>query len=80
MKPLTIFHIFNFTSDVQNKSHHLSPNSHWTITAAALPRINHIRKHEKNITWTSRYHTRNPYPHTTKITRDREDDGTMETI
>ena len=27
------FTFFNFTSDVHNKNHHLSPNSHWNITA-----------------------------------------------
>ena len=58
---------FNFTSDAQSKNHHLSPNSHWTITAAASPRI-----YETNITWTTPYHT--------KTTRDHEDDGIMETI
>ena len=35
-----------------------STNSHWTITAAALPRINHIRRYETNITWTTHYHIR----------------------
>ena len=47
--PPTFFTFFNFTSDVHNKNQHLPPNSHWTITAA-LPRINHIRINEKNIT------------------------------
>ena len=56
IKPPTIFHIFNFTLDVHNKNHHLPPNSHWTITAA-LPRINHIRRYQKNITGTTHYHT-----------------------
>ena len=54
--------------------------SHWTITAAALPRINHIRRHEKHIIWKTHYHTRNPYPHTTKTTGDHEGDGIIETI
>ena len=52
------FTFFSFTSDVQNKYHHLSPNSHWTITVAALPRIKHIRTYETNITWTTQYHIR----------------------
>ena len=30
------FRFFNFTSEGHNKNHHLSPNSHWTITAADL--------------------------------------------
>ena len=56
IKPPTIFHFFNFTSHVHIKNHHLPPNSHWNITAA-LPRINHIRRFEKKITWTIHYQT-----------------------
>ena len=59
IKPPTIFHILQF--------HITRTNSHWTITTA-LPRTNHIRKYEKNITWKTHYHARNPYPHTTKTT------------
>ena len=58
-KPPTIFSsFFNFTSNVHNKNHHLSRNSQWTITAAAIHRINHILRYEKNDTWTTHYHIR----------------------
>ena len=49
-KPPTFFTFFNLTSDVHNKNHHFPPNSDCTITAAALPKINRIRKYDKNIT------------------------------
>ena len=74
-KPPTIFHIFQFhIRRTQQKSPSFSK-----FTVAALPRVNHIRRYEKNITWTTHY-PRNPYPHTTKTTCDHEDDGIMETI
>ena len=43
------FHIFQSHIRRTQQNHHFPPNSHWTITAA-LPRINHIRRYEKNIT------------------------------
>ena len=69
IKPPTIFHILQF--------HIRRTNSHSTITSA-LPRTNHIRKYEKNITWTTRYHKRNPYSHTTKTTWNHDVDSIME--
>ena len=42
-KPPSFFHIFQFLI------RRIQQISHWTITAA-LPRINHIRRYEKNIT------------------------------
>ena len=45
--------------------------SHWTIKTA-LPRINHIRRYEKNI-------THDDDQLSTETTRDHEDDGIVET-
>ena len=79
------FKYFNFTSDIHNKNHHLSK--------LTLDYHNSITQNQKYSKIREEYHMenplshtmiinfpQNPYPHSTKTTRDPEDDALMETI